>query len=752
MVYKMNESIIMIQAEAIKPNDTNVVFWSHDRGTAKLRMKLVRKNGIPQSLPEGTTVPIRLIFKSATAEDGYGKHDYLATIEDRVNGIVSIVLEDNILGYVGKVEGSVYIDFPDDRSLDTAGRFTFDIKRSPIDDSTPELENYYFNGFSQTIDKIEKILADGKQEIEQKITESETQIDGKLKDTNDKIDEFADKMNSQWDNWNKFVQDSKDVLENIDPNGALLTKLNETNKNLDQRGINVLTLGLKNDGITDNYDKLTEITSTLSSGSKLFFPAGKYVLSNNFPFRKQIHIEGIKPKYENGDLVDGTVFTGGGVYFRAGSSGSTVKNVGVINKDKPNGFDIREEISNITIDNCITIARDHGFLIESYTGLVKDTTVSNCQTHDGIHGFISKAQNTNFINCQANKHSSWGFGAIADNIPASDRKGEAINNKISDCRAIECGVGFSQYKRDYFSNVGDLSCVGNQFSNCSAIDCTVPLSLGDAVGDTGGGKYTSFPVADTTIVNFNETGSASPARAYQTINLNISGISLSQNMTLRRDANNVDVAISSVTGGKAGQLFDLQELEKGSVPSLKFGRYFRTNNSEKMIIDDFKDGKDGETYEINLWDDNTTIKGSSTVFLLGPSIAGRGSSIRFKYQDGVYFEISRGMPMTRFLNLNYQNASNLDISNYNFIDIYGSGTMTNKIKILSPERSTAVITVLVRSSSGTFNFGGFDETQFVVPDDLSKTVSFGTGLITQWAWMTAVGKYVLVSKNNTKYS
>lgn len=183
----MNESIIVIQAEATSPNRTNVVFWSHDRGTAKLRMKLVRKDGIPQSLPEGTTVPIRLMFKSATAEGGYGKHDYLATVEDPVNGIVSIVLEDNILGYVGTVEGSVYIDFPNDRSLDTAGRFTFYIKRSPIDDSTPELENYYFNGFSQTIDKIEKILADGKQEIEQKITKSETQIDAKVKDTNDKI-------------------------------------------------------------------------------------------------------------------------------------------------------------------------------------------------------------------------------------------------------------------------------------------------------------------------------------------------------------------------------------------------------------------------------------------------------------------------------------------------------------------------------------------------------------------------------------
>lgn len=213
MVYKTNESIIVIQAEAINPIQTNVVFWSHDRGTAKLRMKLVRKNGIPQSLPEGTTVPIRLIFRSATAEGGYGKHDYLATIEDRVNGIVSIVLEDNILGYVGKVEGSVYIDFPDDRSLDTAGRFTFYIKRSPIDDSTPELEDYYFNGFSQTIDKIEKILADGKQEIDQKIAESKTQIDAKLKDTNDKI--------------TKANQDVATLNTNIDKANARIDQTNQ---------------------------------------------------------------------------------------------------------------------------------------------------------------------------------------------------------------------------------------------------------------------------------------------------------------------------------------------------------------------------------------------------------------------------------------------------------------------------------------------------------------------------------------------
>ena len=188
---------------------------------------MVRKDGIPQSLPEGTTVPIRLTFRSATAEGGYGKHDYLATIEDRVNGIVSIVLEENILGYQGRVDGSIYIDFPDDRSLDTAGRFTFYIKRSPIDDSTPELEDYYFNGFSQTIDKIEKILADGKQEIEQKIAESETQIDVKVKDTNDKIT----KANQDVATLNTNIDKANDRIDQINQQIGDLGKLKKMYSN-----------------------------------------------------------------------------------------------------------------------------------------------------------------------------------------------------------------------------------------------------------------------------------------------------------------------------------------------------------------------------------------------------------------------------------------------------------------------------------------------------------------------------------------
>ena len=271
MVYKMNESIIVIQAEATSPNRTNVVFWSHDRGTAKLKFKLM-KNNLPLPIPDGTTVPIRLMFKSATAEGGYGKHDYLATVEDPVNGIVSIVLEDNILGYVGTVEGSVYIDFPNDRSLDTAGRFTFYIKRSPIDDSTPELENYYFNGFSQTIDKIEKILADGKQEIEQKIAESETQIDAKLKDTNDKIT----KANQDVATLNTNIDKANDRIDQTNQQISDLGKLKKMYSNSidfgghDYSGRPNLFLNLDFSKLSKNASAITEPPAYVKDGGSHF--------------------------------------------------------------------------------------------------------------------------------------------------------------------------------------------------------------------------------------------------------------------------------------------------------------------------------------------------------------------------------------------------------------------------------------------------------------------------------------------------
>lgn len=156
-MFKTSEEIIVIQAEATTPVNTGVVFWSHDKGTAKLIFRL-KKDHINQNLSQGTIVPILLEFNSTTASNGRGRHIYHAVIEDVLEGIVSIVLEDNILGYVGRVDGSVYIELPDSRSLDTAGRFTFDIKRSPIDEDVPELEDYYWKGFSEIVEESKRLI------------------------------------------------------------------------------------------------------------------------------------------------------------------------------------------------------------------------------------------------------------------------------------------------------------------------------------------------------------------------------------------------------------------------------------------------------------------------------------------------------------------------------------------------------------------------------------------------------------------
>lgn len=203
-MFKTKQEIIVIQAEAVNPIPTNVVFWSHDHGTAKLIFQL-KKEQIFQSLPDGTIVPVCLEFNSATAENGRGKHIYHAVIEDAINGIVSIVLEDNVLGYQGIVDGSIYIELPDSRSLDTAGRFTFAIKRSPIDDSTPELEDYYYQGFEQILSK------------------SKSLIDGVKKDCQTVLDNLTVEVKDLTTQTQAIQQKQADIQEQID-SGKLVTE------------------------------------------------------------------------------------------------------------------------------------------------------------------------------------------------------------------------------------------------------------------------------------------------------------------------------------------------------------------------------------------------------------------------------------------------------------------------------------------------------------------------------------------------
>lgn len=207
-MFKTSEEIIVIQAEATTAIPTGVVFWSHDKGTAKMLFQL-QKDYVNQTLSEGTIVPICLDFVG-------GRHIYHAIIEDAINGIVSIVLEDNILGYVGRVTGSIYIELPDSRSLDTAGRFTFDIKRSPIDLNTPELEDYYWQGFNEIIDEYHQTINTIKSEAKaliDSLTADVTEVKNDIATANVKIAEIRKKLDDN-DVFTK-AESSANVIDQI---------------------------------------------------------------------------------------------------------------------------------------------------------------------------------------------------------------------------------------------------------------------------------------------------------------------------------------------------------------------------------------------------------------------------------------------------------------------------------------------------------------------------------------------------------
>lgn len=192
-LFKKNESLIRIQAERVDPISTKVVFFSHDRGTAKMYFKL-EKDGAPQPLSNGTVVPICLEGGSETSDMGRFRHVYHAVIEDAAEGLVSIILKNNILGHQGRVDGSIYIKPPNDQQLDTAGRFLFHIERSPIDDMSGGADQFYYDGFheiSEKIAEVRRIVSDmtteAQAEVNKKIADLEAQINQFLQDAQSKF-------------------------------------------------------------------------------------------------------------------------------------------------------------------------------------------------------------------------------------------------------------------------------------------------------------------------------------------------------------------------------------------------------------------------------------------------------------------------------------------------------------------------------------------------------------------------------------
>lgn len=313
-IFKKNESVIRIQAERVDPINTKVVFFSHDRGTAKMLFRLEKDNA-PQPITNGTTIPVCLEGGAETSGIGRFRHVYHAVIEDATEGLVSILLKNNILNYHGRVDGSIYIKPPNDQQLDTAGRFTFHIEQSPIDDMTESLSQFYYDGFYEIYEQ----LANAKRQVEGNLTEMRVSVKAMLDEIEAEVDRYKKDVEAKFTAINNNLASLATTITQLE--NRLTTVRNEieamyANLNLSAR--NLLPKSSFYNGL--NGWAVSGFTSVTSTGDYTKVTKGVNATRSTIA----VNLDGIKQsiQYTIGLMVyvesvsDGATGHGTGVFLR----------------------------------------------------------------------------------------------------------------------------------------------------------------------------------------------------------------------------------------------------------------------------------------------------------------------------------------------------------------------------------------------------------------------------------------------------
>lgn len=235
--------------------------------------------------------------------------------------------------------------------------------------------------------------------------------------------------------------------------------------------INSLTFFPRLTGETNDYNRIMRVINATQTGGTVKIPTGSYDLGgNDVDITKSLKIEG--------DGMHNTIINNGG--FSIESSNCEIRNLFVNCPSLDNGFQINQtSVSNILIENCKSIAKDHSFLMESYNGLVQDVKVINCISSNSIHGFISKAISIVFENCKATGHTGFAFGFISDNIPSSTQIANCINNRLENCEVSDCGTGFFSYCRDKWNVTCQPRTNNNSVNGLTISTTTNPFAVGE---------------------------------------------------------------------------------------------------------------------------------------------------------------------------------------------------------------------------------------------------------------------------------
>jgi hypothetical protein len=564
---------------------------------------------------------------------------------------------------------------------------------------------------------------------------TENEIESKLKN---KTDLTGDHKGT----WNGLKPSQVDVTQ-----GALLEK--HDGQLSDRIGLNQYPrLNIE----TNDRGRLQRAFADISEGKVLYIPNGTYDLGgSDFIIDKRVHILGeVSPFYDfiSNMFLGGVLFINGGIDIQ--SRGLKISQIGINNTSTYDGFMVnKKQVDNVTIEKCIVKTVQHCYLTESYNGLVENITIKECLAVGGIHGFISKAKGVKHINCYAQNISSYAFGYISDNMAGINKNAECIDNIVENCVSYNNNISFIFYARDY-QNANNVTVTkGHILTNLKSLYSTTGLIIGSA----GGQGYTVLTPKDIIINNlYIDTMGKANAGGYE--------IDIADNITIDNlfcnagsvytnyNCKNVRINILNSDVNRLSTAFDIITINNNQ-PTVDISStanktpIIRFQNTAATIITDFINSKDGDMIYIQFNDDLTKLQSSATIALLKVSeYSGKNSWVLLKKQGTGWLEVNG------YNAYNYQTkkvwlggGAKLGGSKNYIITSNGSETTANKITLDTNIPYGDIITIIVTSGGGTYNYGGFDTNQFIIPASIRTSIVAGTAQGSQWVYDSSSSKW-----------
>ncbi|MDT2428727.1 glycerophosphodiester phosphodiesterase family protein, partial [Enterococcus avium] len=204
VVYK--DTKLEISVKAVNPEVfiTGATYYSYDVESGRFLIHL-KKDQVDFSIPEGTDLKMTLIKLSDNT-----KYIVVPEIENRVKGVISLVIPKILLGYVGGVRAGIFIKPPNTQSVH-GGYFTFNMALSDIDDDNEEMVEYYNQLFEDLVINFEK-------DVNELMTDAEQHAEGKIIEYDKKFVEVEEKVSSMENQASNMEVKQDEILKKIEEN------------------------------------------------------------------------------------------------------------------------------------------------------------------------------------------------------------------------------------------------------------------------------------------------------------------------------------------------------------------------------------------------------------------------------------------------------------------------------------------------------------------------------------------------------